>query len=213
MFLVSLLSISKMYLTNNPLELSQNPCDFVDRMNNFQKWWEHSTLYKPLSIIHPSVNAPPARYHVLCQALEEHQTTKETKPLAPWDMLLGMDCPIVWGSSSVLFVSPGKNNYFPTLFLQDKAWHPILGGHSISVFTFDCGRYMSWLCNTHQDIRMPGSAPNNLHDPRTKPVPGLKKNSLAEIDSWRGDALWGYLGQFASNELCNLQCIFHRKEK
>ena len=60
---------------------------------------------------------------------------------------------------------------------------------------------------------MPGSAPNNLHDPRTKPVPGLKKNSLAEIDSWRGDALWGYLGQFASNELCNLQCIFHRKEK
>ena len=38
MSLVSLLSTSKMYLTNNPLELSQNPCDFVDRMNNFQKW-------------------------------------------------------------------------------------------------------------------------------------------------------------------------------
>lgn len=60
---------------------------------------------------------------------------------------------------------------------------------------------------------MPGSATNNVYDLRPKPVPILRCNFFVETESQGGDALRTYLGQYASNELYNPQCIFHRRGK
>lgn len=49
------------------------------------------------------------------------------------------------------------------------------------------------MTNTHQEVRTPGSATRNLYDLRPKPVPFLRNNLLAEMESQGGDALRGYL--------------------
>lgn len=43
---------------------------------------------------------------------------------------------------------------------------------------------------------MLGSATNNVHDLRPKPVPILRHSFLVEIESQGGGALQGYLGSF-----------------
>ena len=189
-------------------------CGFVNRMNNFQKWWEHSSLYKPLPITHPtSANASPPRCHVLCQALQKHQTTEETKAFASWDL-----CSWAW----IAPLSEAPPVY--CLCLQERTIHSQLcfsrtkHGTQYLVDIQSLSLHATVEVTCHDCVTLPGSqhawlCPKQPAWSQNKTTPGLGKNSLAEIDSWRGDALWGYLGQFASNELHNLQCIFHKREK